>query len=235
MDSLKDRILEIGGVDVILCVSYTSLFAIRPLLDHIPVKLGAQNVFWENEGAYTGEISPVMLKASGVSWVILGHSERRRILGETDRMISRKVVSALSHGLNPIICVGESLEERKNGRTEAVLTSQLDPIVESVDLDGMKHSVIAYEPLWAIGTGVNARSEEVQEAHLVIRSLLTDRHGVVGESVRIVYGGSVTPENAGDLIATEGVDGFLVGGASLEVESFLQIVETVEHQTERKG
>ncbi|MFQ6616678.1 MAG: triose-phosphate isomerase [Fidelibacterota bacterium] len=235
LDVLRNRILELAGVDVILCVSYTSLFAIRSHLDQSPVELGAQNMHWELEGAFTGEVSPRMLKASGVSWVILGHSERRTLFGETDDTVIRKVGSALSQGLNPIVCVGESLQQRKEGQTGTLLKSQLEPILETVGAEGIRDTVIAYEPLWAIGTGIHATPEEVQEAHGVIRSLLRERFGVAGGTTRILYGGSVTPGNAGDLIAAEGVDGFLVGGASLEIESFVQILETVQRKERRKG
>ncbi|MFQ6676571.1 MAG: triose-phosphate isomerase [Fidelibacterota bacterium] len=234
-NAFTNRILEIEGVEVILCVSYTSLFAIRSILDGSPVKLGAQNMFWEDEGAFTGEVSPVMLKACGASWVILGHSERRTLFGETDEMVSRKVVSALSHGLNPIVCVGETLPERKKGQTGAAVKSQLVTALKGVSREAIDRLVFAYEPVWAIGTGVNATPEEAAQAHRGIRDFLGERFGPAGASARIIYGGSVSGKNAGDLIDTEGVDGFLVGGASLEVESFVKIVKAVERKGVREG
>ncbi|MEE9166958.1 MAG: triose-phosphate isomerase [Candidatus Neomarinimicrobiota bacterium] len=228
VDELGIKGLDLEGVDIILCVPYTSLLLIGESLENGEVEVGAQNMHWAHDGAYTGEISPRMIKSSGAGWVILGHSERRHIFGEMDEEIVRKIRSALDHDLSPIICIGETLQERRNGETLSVLRRQLGPVMETLSHEDMDRAIVAYEPVWAIGTGVNATPAQVQEAHGNVRKLVAHRFPAVAGSQRIIYGGSVNPDNAGELMEVEGVDGFLVGGASLTVDSFIKIIRAVQ-------
>ena len=225
---LQIKILDIGQVDVILCVPFTSLFYISGFIEGEVVELGAQNMHWAQEGAYTGAISPGMLKASGAKWVILGHSERRHIFGETDEKIAKKMQSAIRAGLYPILCIGETISERKQGKTVEVLTRQLDLVLEVVAEKNLDQLMVAYEPVWAIGTGVNATPDQIKETHSDIRSLITSFVPLLEDRLRILYGGSVKPDNADELIRVDGVDGFLVGGASLDVDTFVRIIRAVE-------
>ncbi len=187
------------------------------------VGLGAQNLSPYPEGAYTGEVSAGMLRDCGCGWVIVGHSERRSLLGETDADVLAKTRAALGAELTPIVCVGESLEEREAGRTEEVTGRQLGALVDALEGDALARVVIAYEPIWAIGTGRTASPEQAQEAHAFLRARIRDRHGTVADRVRILYGGSVKPENAPELFAMPDLDGGLVGGASLSAEQFLPV------------
>jgi triosephosphate isomerase len=190
-----------------------------------PVGLGAQNVYHEGNGAYTGEISVEMLQDLGCKYVILGHSERRHILGETDEQINKKVRAALKGDLTAIVCVGELLQQREAGQTQEVIRRQFDGSLAGVSAEQMGQIVIAYEPVWAIGTGKVATPEQAEEGHLDLRKLLKDRYNkAIAEAVRIQYGGSVKPDNAAELLAQPDIDGALVGGASLKVEQFLGIV-----------
>ncbi|MEO2083721.1 MAG: triose-phosphate isomerase [Desulfurobacteriaceae bacterium] len=221
---LKRRLGGISDRDILICPPFTALYAVGKELEGTNVKLGGQNMHFEEQGAFTGEISPVMLRDVGCSYVILGHSERRHIFGETDDLINKKVLSAVKHDLIPILCVGELLEEREAGRTKEVVKNQV--------LEGLKgltpsdEFVIAYEPVWAIGTGKTATPEQAEEVHSFIRELLSDLFGrEKAELTRILYGGSVKPENAGELLKMENVDGALVGGASLKADSFEKIVK----------
>jgi triosephosphate isomerase len=184
--------------------------------------LASQNVFYEEKGAYTGEVSPLMLLDIGCAYAIIGHSERRQYFGETDGIINRKTLLALGKGLKVILCVGERLEERKAGRTNEVLKGQLEGALKGADIEDM---VVAYEPVWAIGTGVTATTGQAQDAHAFIRAQVASAFGGKAEGLRILYGGSVTPENVSDLMACADVDGALVGGASLKAESFVKIVK----------
>ncbi len=214
-------------VDIVIAPAFVSMpMAAAQVVPSAAVTLAAQNMSSEPSGAYTGEVSGAMLQELGTSFVILGHSERRSIFGETDEMINAKVHAALSNGFHPILCIGESLEEREDGRLEEVLRTQIDGSLANVSAGQMVNVVIAYEPVWAIGTGVTATPEQAQEAQKFVRSLLEDLFGEeVAAATRIQYGGSVKPGNAGELIALEDIDGFLVGGASLDPESFAAIVQ----------
>jgi triosephosphate isomerase (TIM) len=191
-----------------------------------PIKIGAQNMYCEDQGAFTGEISPLMLKAYGVQYVILGHSERRHIFGETDELINRKLASALRHGLAPILCVGETLEDRQKGRTTQVIMGQLTDGLSGFPPEEVARVTLAYEPVWAIGTGHTATPEQAQAEHSALRGALIEfANREVAHGVRILYGGSVTPDNVDSLMAKPDIDGALVGGASLKLDSFLRIVK----------
>jgi triosephosphate isomerase len=214
-----------GRVQVAVCPPFPYLSLVGEVVRGSAVELGAQNFYSEKEGAFTGEVSPVMLQDLGCKHAILGHSERRHKLGETDAFINQKVLLGLRLGLHIILCVGETLEEREEGRTTAVLQSQLDGSLANVEGDTLSRLVIAYEPVWAIGTGRNATPEQAQEAHAFVRSRIAKRFGeVVAGSLPIQYGGSVKPDNAASLMRQPDVDGALVGGASLKADDFLAIV-----------
>lgn len=212
----------VAGVEIMIAPAFTSLQAASVLLANTSIKLGAQNMYHEDNGAFTGEVSPVMLKEFGVDYVILGHSERRHIFGEKDEMINKKVQAALKHGVRPVLCVGETLEERELGKTLAVVERQI-----RLGLAGVEEQVsmvdIAYEPVWAIGTGVNATPQQAQEVHAFIRQLLHDISKGNDTGCRIVYGGSVNENNAPDLIKEKDIEGFLVGTASLDPSRFYKI------------
>jgi triosephosphate isomerase len=212
----------IHDADILIAPPFTSLFAIAEKLAGTDVKLSAQNVFYEEKGAFTGEVSPVMLRDAGCQYVIIGHSERRQYFHESDEIINRKILLSLKSGLRVIFCVGESLSERETGKTFEVLTGQIRNGLKDIDAQGL---VVAYEPVWAIGTGKTATPEQAQEAHSYIRSRLREVFGSNADTIRILYGGSVTPENIDTLMACPDVDGGLVGGASLKSESFERIVK----------
>jgi triosephosphate isomerase len=217
------------SVEVVVCPPFTSLFVASEMLKETNIKLGAQNVFYEVEGAYTGEISPKMLKSVKCEYVIIGHSERRKYFYETDEIVNKKVKKAIEFGLKPIICVGETLEEREKGITFNVLERQVKGAFEGLSSDQIKEVVIAYEPVWAIGTGRNATPEQAQEAQKFIRELVAELfNDEVAQNLTIQYGGSVTSENAYSLLSQPDVDGALVGGASLKVDSFLKIIKAGE-------
>jgi len=225
---LADAVCNLSGdltaLDLVLCPPYMGLHAVSERLKGSGIGLGAQNMHWESEGAYTGEISARMLLTAGCSHVILGHSERRTILGETDEIVNLKAHHALATGLTPILCVGETLEEREAGRTQQVVTVQVHEGLSGITADQLRQIVLAYEPIWAIGTGRVATPDQANHVHGTIRCLLEDMAGAdVATSVRIQYGGSVKPENATDLLSQPDIDGALVGGASLAADSFVGI------------
>ncbi|MCK8600157.1 triose-phosphate isomerase [Desulfoferrobacter suflitae] len=211
--------------EVLLAPPFTALPAVRIVMERNDFKLGAQNCHWEEQGAYTGEISCGMLKDAGCDYVLVGHSERRHIFGETDDMIRRKVNAAFKHKITPVLCIGEVLEEREAGKTLQVLEDQLKQAVTGLTPALAEQLVVAYEPVWAIGTGKTATPETAQEAHGFIRKQLAAMFDKgVANAVRILYGGSVKPDNVDALMARPDIDGLLVGGASLEVASFKRIV-----------
>jgi triosephosphate isomerase len=214
--------------DVIVCPPYTSLSEAHSLLKDTKIKLGAQNMYFESSGAFTGEISADMLKSVGCEYVILGHSERRSIFGESDAVINNKIKKALNSGLKPIFCVGELLEERESGITEKVIERQVINGLEDITSEEMSRIIVAYEPVWAIGTGKTASPEQAQEVHEFIRNLIKAKYGEqVSENLVIQYGGSVKPDNAKDLLSRKDIDGALVGGACLKAESFIGIITAV--------
>lgn len=215
----------VDDVEIVLAPPFTSLAVAAKFLKGSNVKLAAQNVFWEEKGAYTGEVSPQMLRDVECSYVIIGHSERRQYFGETDETVNRRIGAAMAAGLGVIFCIGETLEEREAAKTFDVLKRQLTGGLRDRKIDGL---VIAYEPVWAIGTGKTATPEQAQEAHEFIRKELKSLYGEAAETVRILYGGSVKPENIASLMAQKDVDGGLVGGASLKPESFSRIVKFKE-------
>lgn len=212
----------IVDADIVVAPPFTSLFAVAERLTGTNVELSAQNAFYEEKGAFTGEISPRMVKDAGCSYVIIGHSERRQYFQETDEIINKKIKACQKHGLNVIFCIGESLAEREAGRTYDVLQGQIMNGLSEVDVQKL---VVAYEPVWAIGTGRTATPEQAQEAHQFIRDQLAKIYHAHAASVRILYGGSVTPENVDSLMACPDIDGALVGGAGLNPESFERIVK----------
>jgi triosephosphate isomerase len=213
-------------VEVVLCPPFTALQVVGEVLRGTKVKLGAQNLYPAEKGAFTGEISPLMLKALGCSYVILGHSERRHILGEKDEFINQKVEIAFAAGLVPILCVGETMEQRQQGKTEEVCRRQILGGLQGLEEKEVGCVVIAYEPVWAIGTGVNASPEEAEKTIAFLREVIADSFSPgAGETVRIQYGGSVKPSNIQDFMKYDNIDGALVGGASLEVNSFYEIVQ----------
>jgi triosephosphate isomerase len=224
IQALLPRVSSVDGVDISICVPFTDLQAMIDSARGSRVEVYAQNMHQEPEGAYTGEISAPMLRELDVRGVVLGHSERRAMCGETDRALALKVPAALEAELAPILCVGETEEERDNGETERKLRQQVRDDLAQVPGERLGELVIAYEPVWAIGTGKVAKPEQAQEAIAFIRALVADRDKSAAEQVRILYGGSVKPENAAELLALADVDGALVGGASLEAQAFAEIV-----------
>jgi len=211
--------------EVMIAPAYISLAAVKEAVADSPVRVAAQNVAWEKQGAFTGEVSPPMLQDVGVDMVILGHSERRHVFGEDNAMVNQRLLGALHFGLSPILCVGETLDEREQGNTFTVVGEQLSRGLTGVQAEQMQQLVIAYEPVWAIGTGKTATKEQAQEVHAFIRTVLGDLYEkTLADSVRILYGGSVKPENIDSLMAQADVDGALVGGAALQAESFARII-----------
>ena len=232
LDLFLPSVKELMSVDIMIAPPFTALSSASIRLDaakkegEYNVKLGAQNMYYMDKGAFTGEISPIMLNELEVEYVILGHSERRHIFGEKDDLINKKVISAVEHGIRPILCVGETLEEREQGKTLSVVERQIRNGLAGVEKD-MPFIDIAYEPVWAIGTGVNATPEQAQEVHMFIRSLINELSKGNDSKTRILYGGSVNEKNARDLIKEPNVDGFLVGTASLDPERFYKIITEV--------
>jgi triosephosphate isomerase len=211
--------------DVIVCPPFTSLNEVSSLIKNTPVKLGAQNLYFEDSGAFTGEISAAMLKSIGCEYVIIGHSERRTIFGEPDDVINKKIQRALKHNLNPIFCVGELLEQREDGTTMEVVKNQILTGLKDITKAQLSEIIIAYEPVWAIGTGKTATPEQAQEVHAAIRELIVENFSEdVADNLVIQYGGSVKPDNAGELLSKKDIDGALVGGACLKADSFLGII-----------
>ena len=217
-----------ANCEIILCVPYTDLFYSLLTAQNTNIKIGAQNMHYEEKGAYTGEIAPQMLKCINVEYVIIGHSERRQYFAETDDTVNKKVKAALNHGLIPILCVGETLKQRELGLAEEVITQQTELALNGLDKKQIENVIIAYEPIWAIGTGKVATKEDANEAVKQIRKKIETLYGKeTAQSVTILYGGSVNSENAKELFNTSDIDGALVGGASLKVNEFDTIIKSV--------
>lgn len=225
-NSLKRNLIDTQNVDIVLCPPYICLAEVAEIINSSNIKLGAQDVYWEDRGAFTGEVSPAMLKDVGCEFVIIGHSERRQFFSETNETVNKKIKAALKIGLTPIVCVGENLEQREDNITFDIITDHLINGLVNLGAEDILKTVIAYEPVWAIGTGKNATPQQAQEVHSFIRKLLSDSYGAeTAEQIRIQYGGSMKPTNTSELIKQPDVDGGLIGGASLDVDSFTEIVK----------
>jgi len=226
VEGLKPLVREVSGVDIIVCPAFAALYAVGQALKGSNIKLGGQNCYVKESGAYTGEISPQMLLDVGCTWTIVGHSERRQYFKESDAFLNEKLKFALASGLKVMFCIGETLEERQGGKMDDVLTRQVTEGIKGLSEADFDKVAVAYEPVWAIGTGVTATPEQAEEAHAFVRGLMKARFGGnVSDAVRIQYGGSVKADNARELMAKPNVDGALVGGASLKADGFAAIVK----------
>ena len=229
LESLIPQVEGIDTVDIVIAAPFTVLTSAYKVLKNTDIKLGAQNMYYKDKGAYTGEISPQFLKEIGVEFVILGHSERRDIFKESDALINKKLKKALSMNLKTIVCIGEHLEERETGKAKDIIQYQINETFKDLSKEDMIKTVIAYEPIWAIGTGKTATPEQAEEIHMFIRNLLSLKFDKeTADSIRIQYGGSIKPDNAEDLFNKNNIDGGLVGGASLQANSFFQIIEAAD-------
>lgn len=223
--TLSEQVKNEDKVDVVLCPPFTNLLTVFQVIKDTSILLGAQNIYWEEKGAFTGEVSADMIKSVGCTFVILGHSERRQYFNETNETVNKKIKRALTSQLTPIVCVGETLGERKSGQTEKIIETQIRGVFAGLYNDEAEKVVIAYEPVWAIGTGENATPQQAQQVHKYIRDLLQSiYHDRLAQGMRIQYGGSMKPDNAAELLAQPDVDGGLIGGASLDAQSFINIV-----------
>lgn len=227
IEGLKKAVnFDLQGVKVILCPPFTSLELAGRLVKGTPFAIGGQNMYLEDEGAFTGEVAPGMLKSVGCQYVILGHSERRQYFGETDEFINRKTKKALAAGLTPIVCFGETLQQREQNITEQIVTTQVRGVLREISGESVEKLILAYEPVWAIGTGRNATPQQAEEVHVLIRRLLAELYSAAtAERVIIQYGGSVKADNAADLLWQPNIDGALVGGACLKADSFSAIIK----------
>jgi triosephosphate isomerase len=233
---LRSLVKDIIDVEIVVAPPFTALHAVAEAARNTNIAVSAQDVYWEREGAFTGEVSAPMIQEAGASYVIVGHSERRRLFGDTDETVNHKALATFAAGLTPIVCIGETLEERERGETFAVLDRQIRHGLEGLSGDQTAELVVAYEPVWAIGTGRNATAEQASEAHEHIRRRLTEQFGAEPAALcHIIYGGSVKPENITELIAAKDVDGALVGGASLDVAGFADIVAKARPERYNRG
>jgi triosephosphate isomerase len=222
---LRDLVKNVAGVDIVVAPAFTALHAAADAARNTIIAIASQDVYWEREGAFTGEVSPGMILEAGAAYAIVGHSERRRLFGETDAIVNRKALAAIAVGLTPIVCIGETLEERERGEMLVVLDRQIKDGLDQLTAEQIGELVVAYEPVWAIGTGRTATAAQAGEAHAHLRKRLRQWFGAdAADACRILYGGSVKPDNIRELITEEDVDGALVGGASLDVRSFADIV-----------
>ena len=235
VNTIKAGVKKFNETEIVVCPPFTALEGVAKEVSSSNVELGAQNMYPKTEGAFTGEVSPLMLKDIGCRYVILGHSERREYFGETDAVVREKLLTALDFNLIPIVCIGETLGQRESGEMENVLRTQLVGAFEGLDAKLMEKVVIAYEPVWAIGTGKTATPDQADQAHAFIRKVLVELFsGEIAEDTQILYGGSVKPENIRELIVQDNIDGALVGGASLKGESFIQLVEAAETEKDEE-
>jgi triosephosphate isomerase len=223
---LAGLVSDVKDVEVVVCPTFTALSQVVQAAAGTNVKIGAQNIHWAENGAYTGEISAEMLKETGVEYVIIGHSERRQYFGETDETVNQRLVAALNAGLIPMVCIGELLNERESGKTEDVLKTQIVGAFKDISVDDMEKIIVAYEPVWAIGTGKTATPEMAEETHSFVRSVIAGLYSSdVADKVRIQYGGSMKPGNSAELISQPDIDGGLVGGASLQPDTFAELIK----------
>ncbi|MDZ7264099.1 MAG: triose-phosphate isomerase [candidate division KSB1 bacterium] len=226
---LKTKIASIQKTEMVVCPPFTALTIVAEKLQGSRVKVGAQNLFWESSGAFTGEISTEMLESAGCHYVIIGHSERRQYFGETNQSVNKKIKQTLRSRLIPICCIGETLQQRQNNQTEPVVRTQIIEGLEGITAEQVQRMVIAYEPVWAIGTGVTATPEQAEEVHHFIRELLRMQYNdQTAATVPVLYGGSVKPDNIRELISKPNIDGALIGGASLNVDGFVQMIKVSE-------
>jgi len=219
--------LKEGDAGIAVCAPYVYLSDLQILTVNSPLAVGAQNVADQESGAYTGEISSTMLKELGCEYALVGHSERRSYYGDTNESVAIRFCEAQKNGVIPVLCIGETLEERESGETFNVVNTQLDAVIEKAGIDALKNAVIAYEPVWAIGTGVTASDEQAQEVHKAIRERIATKDQAIADNMQILYGGSMKPANAKGLLAMPDIDGGLIGGASLDAESFLAIYQSI--------
>lgn len=229
LKKLIPLVKEINSVDIVIVPPFTALYSTIECVQNTNIMVGAQNMYFEEKGAFTGETSPLFLKELGCNFVILGHSERRDIFKETNEVVNKKLKKALYLGLNTIVCIGEHLEERETGRTKEIIENQFNNTFKDLTNDEMSKVVIAYEPIWAIDTGKTATPEQAEEIHVFIRELLTKNYNKkTADIVRIQYGGSIKPKNAGDIFKKDNIDGGLVGGASLQAGSLFEVIKAAE-------
>jgi triosephosphate isomerase len=222
---LKNSVTDITNVDILICPPFTALYAVSNEIKDSNINMGAQNIFWESKGAFTGEISPLMINDVDCSYTLIGHSERRQYFGETNETVNKKIKIALEIGLIPILCVGESLQEREDNVTFNIIEKQVKEGLTGLSVEQATSLVIAYEPIWAIGTGKTATPEQAQEVHSFIRKVYKNIYKNAADKIRILYGGSVNLSNVSELMKQSDIDGGLVGGASLEVESFTKLIK----------
>ncbi len=222
---LKNLISDVKDVDILICPVFTSINALANEVKGSNIKIGAQNLYWEPKGAFTGEIAANMLVDAGCSFVIIGHSERRQYFGETDETVNKKTKAALAAGMIPVVCVGETLQERESNETFNVIEKQIKDGIKNFSKEEAEKIVIAYEPVWAIGTGKTATPQQAQEVHEFIRKIYAQMYAEASDKTRILYGGSVKPDNVSELMKQKDIDGGLVGGASLEAASFAKLVK----------
>ncbi|MFO8052782.1 MAG: triose-phosphate isomerase [Candidatus Omnitrophota bacterium] len=223
---LKENVGEFKDADILICPPYTSLSAAQEAIKDSVIELGAQNMHWQDKGAFTGEVSAAMLKGAGIKFVIIGHSERRKYFSETNQEVNKKIKSAISADLLPIVCVGETLEQREQGKEKEVIEKQLTEGFNSLTEDDLEKVTVAYEPVWAIGTGKTATGEQADQMHSFIRNWFRENFSdQAAEKIRLLYGGSVKPANIQELISKENIDGALVGGASLKAQDFTAIIK----------
>lgn len=232
IDGIKQGAGAYANIDILVLPTFVHLAQVHAMLAHSKIFLGAQNLYLGAQGAYTGEVSGAMLKDIGCQYVLIGHSERRTIFQEGLQLVAEKFKAALEAGLKPILCIGETRTEREQGKTEQVIREQLESVIQYVGIDAFRQAVIAYEPVWAIGTGLTASPEQAQEVHAYIRRLLAQNNVDIAKTICILYGGSMKAENAPSLLAMPDIDGGLIGGASLDAASFLKICAAAEQETE---
>jgi len=223
IEGIKQGAAQYADIDILVCPTFVHLSVTHDLLQSSAVMLGAQNLYMGDKGAFTGEVSGLMLKELGCEYVLIGHSERRCIFREELPLVADKFKAALAAGLKPILCVGETQEQRAAGQTQEVIRSQLQSVIDAAGLESFQQAVVAYEPVWAIGTGLTATPEQAQEVHAFIRQMFAQKNVDLANTTRILYGGSMKPENAASLLAMTDIDGGLIGGASLDAKSFLAI------------
>jgi triosephosphate isomerase len=228
-NQVKIKTTEISKTKIVMCPPFTALAAVADVVRGTKIGVGAQNLYWEKEGAFTAEISAGMIKSTGAAYVIIGHSERRQYFGETDATVNKRLISALENGLTAIVCVGETLNEREANVTRDVVGKQIRGAFNGITASDFSQIIVAYEPVWAIGTGKTATPDQAQEVHAYLRQVMADEKGrEIAESLQILYGGSVKPENASELLSQKDIDGALVGGACLNADSFGAIIHSAE-------